>query len=101
MQPVTLYVTYQGTPDSRFDRRYYADKHLPLVREAFTPYGLLNLAVFYPETSQPGTLAICECIFRNKAAISTAFSSHEAAKVMKDVSQFTDIVPVRLHGIPL
>ncbi|MDI9769480.1 EthD family reductase [Pantoea dispersa] len=101
MQPVTLYVTYQGSPDSRFDRRYYADSHLPLVMEAFAPYGLLKLSVFYPETRQPGTLAICECIFRDDAAINDAFTSHEVERVMADVSHFTDISPVRLRGTPL
>jgi len=101
MQPVILYVTYQGAPDSRFDRRYYADSHLPLVMEAFAPYGLLKLSVFYPETKQPGTLAICECIFRNEAAISDAFTSHEVEKVMADVRHFTDISPVRFRGTPL
>jgi hypothetical protein len=29
-----IYVTYAGTPDTRFDRDYYVNGHLPLVMEA-------------------------------------------------------------------
>ena len=101
MEPVTLYVTYQGNLNSYFDRAYYANRHLPLVTKSFTQYGLTSVSVFYPEISQPGTLVICECIFRDEAAIHTAFSSSEATEVMNDVAHFTDINPVRLRGIPL
>lgn len=101
MNPVTLYVTYQGDQDAHFDRSYYAKKHLPLVKASFTRYGLLSLSVFYPEMSQSGTIAICECVFRDDMAISAAFDSPEASAVMKDVVQFTRIVPVRLRAIPL
>lgn len=101
MNPVTLYVTYQGDQDAHFDRSYYAKKHLPLVKASFTRYGLLSLSVFYPEISQSGTIAICECVFRDETAISAAFDSPEASAVMKDVVQFTRIVPVRLRAIPL
>lgn len=101
VEPITLYVTYQGNLNSYFDRDYYANRHLPLVTKSFTQYGLTSVSVFYPEISQPGTLVICECIFRDEAAIHTAFSSSEATEVMHDVAHFTDINPVRLRGIPL
>jgi len=101
MNPVTLYVTYQGTPHSHFDRNYYTNKHIPLVRDSFTQYGLLSLSVFFPEISQPGTMVICECVFRDETAIHAAFSSPEAAEVIKDVVQFTDMNPIRVCGIPL
>lgn len=31
----TVYVTYEGTPGDRFDRRYYVERHLPLVMGAW------------------------------------------------------------------
>ncbi|AGB81695.1 hypothetical protein D781_1387 [Serratia sp. FGI94] len=101
MDSVTLYVTYQGNLNSYFDRDYYANRHLPLVKKSFAQYGLMSISVFYPEILQTGTLVICECIFRDEAAIHTAFSSSEATEVMDDVAHFTDISPVRLRGIPL
>lgn len=39
---VTLYVYYQGTPETRFDRDYYTNHHLPLCMEAWQQYGLLS-----------------------------------------------------------
>jgi uncharacterized protein (TIGR02118 family) len=98
MKTVTLYVTYQGTPQSRFDREYYNSQHLPLVMASFARYGLLSVAAFYPALQQPGTLAICECIFRDETAIEASFSSPEATAVMADVGLFTDITPVRLRA---
>ena len=100
MNTATLYVIYQGNPHDHFDRSYYAEKHLPLVNASFARYGLLNLSVFYPEVSQPGTLAICECIFRDEEAMNTAFNSPEAAAVIQDVAEFTHLTPIRLRGIP-
>lgn len=99
MTPATLFVSYQGALDAHFDRHYYTTEHLPLVKEAFTQYGLLSLSVFYPESRQSGTIAICECRFRDEASVSNAFNSPEALAVMNDVAQFTSIVPVRLRGI--
>lgn len=101
MQSVTLYVTYQGDKHSNFDRSYYAKHHLPLVTKSFAQYGLLSVSAFYPEVVQPGTLVICECLFCDEPAIHAAFSSAEAAEVMNDVPQFTDITPVRFLGTPL
>ncbi|AXF12718.1 EthD family reductase (plasmid) [Paraburkholderia graminis] len=98
---VTLYVTYAGAHGARFDRTYYVDRHLPLVMHHWAQYGLTSVAAFFPATEQPGTLAICECRFRDDAAVDTAFASPEAAEVMADVPRFTDIAPRRLCAMPL
>lgn len=100
MKPATLYVTYQGNPDTHFDRSYYSKEHLPLVKSSFSQYGLLSLSAFYPEKSQSGTIAICECFFQDEASITRSFNSPEALAVMDDVSKFTNIIPVRLRGMP-
>ena len=98
MTHVTVYVTYAGTAGSRFDQDYYHSKHLPLVMASFARYGLLSVAAFYPAVPQPGTVAICECIFRDDTAIEASFTSPEATAVMADVMQFTDIAPVRVRA---
>ncbi|MBB3003949.1 uncharacterized protein (TIGR02118 family) [Paraburkholderia tropica] len=102
----TVYVTYQGAPHDRFDRRYYVERHLPLVMQAWRRYGLERVAAFFPalsdaDTTRDITLAICECHFRDEAAISAAFGSPEAAEVMADVTAFTDISPTRLRVAPM
>ncbi|MCA8271589.1 EthD family reductase [Burkholderia sp. AU30280] len=93
----TVYVTYEGTPDERFDRSYYVEYHLPLVMQAWRRYGLERVAAFFPALTHVGTVVICECIFRDEAAIEAAFGSPEAVQVMADVATFTDMFPKRLH----
>jgi uncharacterized protein (TIGR02118 family) len=92
-----VYVTYDGTPNDRFDRSYYVEHHLPLVMQAWQRYGLESVAAFFPPVTHAGTLVICECRFRDEAAIETAFGSAETQKVMADVPKFTDLAPTRLR----
>lgn len=96
-----VYVTYEGAPGDRFDRRYYVEHHLPLVLRAWQRYGLESVAAFFPPLTHVGTLVICECRFRDEAAIETAFGSPEVAAVMADVSRFTDLAPTRVRVAPL
>lgn len=44
----TIFVTYPGDATTRFDRDYYIQAHMPLVRDAWRPYGLLASAAFFP-----------------------------------------------------
>ncbi|CDG39673.1 MULTISPECIES: EthD family reductase [Asaia] len=101
MNEAVLYVIYRGDPADRFDRAYYSEHHLPLVRDAFTPHGLVSLAAFYPAQHAPGTIALCECRFIDAPSIGRAFGSPEAAPVMADIPRFTDLQPIRLSAIPL
>ncbi|GBR54705.1 MULTISPECIES: EthD family reductase [Gluconobacter] len=101
MSEPVLYVIYRGTPADRFDRAYYEEHHLPLVRSAFAAYGLISLAAFYPALDTSETVAICECRFTASASIEAAFSSPEISAVMADVPRFTDLEPLRLRVLPL
>jgi len=98
---VTIYVTYQGDQQSRFDREYYVNGHIPLVMKAWQQYGLLSAAAFFPAVGQRGTIAICECVFRDEKALEAAFHSPEAPDVMADVPHFTDITPVTVRTVAL
>lgn len=99
--PVVIYVTYQGTPQDAFDRSYYVNVHLPLVMKAWAQYGLLSLDAFFPSTEREGTIAICECVFRNEAALEAAFASPEVSAVMADVPHFTAMTPQRVRAVAL
>jgi uncharacterized protein (TIGR02118 family) len=90
-----LYVTYPGAAAVRFDRDYYVDHHVPLVKKQFTRYGLLTAAAYFPAEADAGLIAVCVCEFDNEQAIEDAFSSAGAEAVMADVKNFTDLVPVR------
>ncbi|WP_144138323.1 EthD family reductase [Paraburkholderia sp. BCC1884] len=97
----TVYVTYKGALGDRFDRSYYVEHHLPLVMQAWRRYGLESIAAFFPPVTHVGTVVICECRFRDAAAIETAFGSPETQDVMSDVPNFTDLAPARLRITPL
>ena len=45
---INVFVTYPGTASTRFDREYYAEKHLPLVDRVWGPHGLESTAAFFP-----------------------------------------------------
>lgn len=98
---VTIYVTYQGEPNAHFDRAYYVDHHLPLVMQHWAQYGLESVAALFPAVAQAGTLAICECRFRDMVSVDAAFASPEAAEVMADLSHFTDLAAHRSRAMPL
>ena len=99
--PVVVYVTYRGTPDTRFDRDHYVHRHLPLVLDAWRPHGLEGVAAFFPTIATAGTIAICECQFRDDAAVEASFASPETPRVMADVARFTDAAPARARAVPL
>ncbi len=96
-----LYVTYPGDPNTRFDRKYYVESHLPLVMKHWSRYGLASVAAFFPEGSGAGTIALCACRFRDEQAIRNAFASPEAGKVMADIPHFTDAQPSQSLSVPL
>jgi uncharacterized protein (TIGR02118 family) len=98
---VVIYVIYTGEASDRFDRDYYDATHLPLVMDAWAKYGLLGTTAFFPSQDRIGTIALCECVFRDEAALEAAFASPEAAAVMADVIAFTDLIPTRVRAAPL
>ena len=97
----TLLVTYAGDANTRFDRDYYANTHLPLVREAWGPHGLETIAAFFPAGDGAGTIAVCVCGFRDEAAMNGALGSSQTPRVMADVEHFTDVKPSQSRAVPL
>ena len=97
----TLYVTYPGDANTRFNRSYYVRTHLPLVLESWRKYGLETVAAFFPEGSGEGTIAICVCNFRDEQSIRESFAGSEALEVMADIPNFTDAKPSQSLSSPL
>lgn len=98
---VVVYVTYHGTPQDRFDRDYYIAAHLPFVLKAWSQYGLLGVTALFPAPEQEGTVALCECVFRDEGAVEAAFASPEASAVMADVPRYTALAPRRFRAVAL
>ncbi|WNG85903.1 EthD family reductase [Mycobacterium sp. ITM-2016-00317] len=91
----TMFVTYAGDASTRFDRDYYVDTHLPLVRAAWEPHGLRSATAFFPAGTVEGTIALAVCEFADDAAVDAALGSPDSAAVMADVANFTDASPTR------
>jgi uncharacterized protein (TIGR02118 family) len=100
MMKTTLFVTYPGDSDTRFDREYYVRTHLPLVMEAWGPYGLETATAFFPTGDGAGMIAIAVCVLRDEAAMKAALGSQQTEGVMADVKKFTDAQPSRSVGVP-
>ncbi|MBC9175697.1 EthD family reductase [Pseudoroseomonas ludipueritiae] len=97
--PTIIYVTYQGSATTRFDRGYYVGTHLPLVMKAWEGHGLESAAAFFPAAAQDGTIAICELRFRDDAALAASLASADTSEVMADVARFTDVKPVLARAV--
>ncbi|MCP4029564.1 MAG: EthD family reductase [Sphingomonas sp.] len=93
----TLLVTYPRTDSATFDLDAYLDRHLPLVRDSWTRYGLTRASAFIPEEPAPAYAAVAVLEFSDGAALDAALASPEAATVFGDVATFTDIAPVPLR----
>ena len=98
---VTMYVTYEGNSQTRFDRAHWVDVHLPLVRECWGPHGLLSAAAFFPSGDGAGVIAICPCVFRDETAMTSALASTETKRVMDDVKKVTNVEPKRSLASPI
>lgn len=97
----TLFVTYPGDAGTRFDRDYYVATHLPLVRDAWGPYGLETAEALFPPGEGAETIAVCVCQFRDEAAVDAALAAPQTAGVMADVRHFTDATPSQRRAAPL
>jgi uncharacterized protein (TIGR02118 family) len=86
----TLVVTHPVKDGAMFDARYYVARHIPLVREKWTQYGLTSVRALMPETPGAAYNAIAILDFTDAAAADRAIGSPEAPEVMGDVVNFTD-----------
>ena len=98
---VTMYVTYAGDAGTRFDREHWINAHLPLVRGAWEPHGLISTAGFFPVGDGSGLIAICPCVFRDESSMEAALASPDTERVMADVARVTDVRPTRSRAVPL
>jgi uncharacterized protein (TIGR02118 family) len=94
---VIIFVTYQGDAESRFDRAYYVERHVPMLRRVFGPLGMTSAQAFFPASDEAGTIAICECRYRDEASLSACYASPDMPGLAADVGNFTDIMPVQVR----
>jgi uncharacterized protein (TIGR02118 family) len=90
-------VFYPQGEGSKFDMKYYLEKHIPMVREKMGS-ALKSVAVEQGLSGgMPGTsityTTICHLLFDSVDAFQVAFAPH-AEVVMGDISNYTNIQPV-------
>ncbi|WP_321917660.1 MULTISPECIES: EthD family reductase [unclassified Paraburkholderia] len=89
----TLIVSYPSTEGGTFDRDYYLSNHAPLVRSAWSEFGLKSAEVLFPSPMPQPFACVAILRFSDQIGIDAALSSAKTAEVMGDVRNFTNITP--------
>lgn len=89
-----MLVVCAGDSGTRFDKDYYATKHLALARECWGRYGLLGVEAFYPVGDGDGWVSVGVYRFAEPGDVEVALNSPETERVMADVKNFTDTTVV-------
>lgn len=98
---IRVSVIYPRSENAKFDLDYYLEKHVPLVKEAYNPYGLLEAqvdqGVSLSSKHPSDNILVCYLLFKDLDSVKQAFKN-AGATVMKDVANFTDIEPQVTFG---
>ena len=90
---VLVSVLYPNQPGSRFDERYYLDKHIPLVRQRWEPMGLTDLRLLRGTNTPDGGAApyrvMALLTFESAEALQKALAAH-GRELFGDIPNFTD-----------
>jgi uncharacterized protein (TIGR02118 family) len=90
-------VFYPQSPGSKFDMKYYLDKHIPLVQQRV---GSALKCVAVEQGLAGGTpgapmtyVAMCHLLFDSVDAFQASFGAH-ASEIMADIPNYTNIQPI-------
>ena len=95
----TISVIYPNKPGSRFDVKYYTEKHMPLAIKLLKKHpGYLGISVERGVGgAMPGTdaafAALCHFKFKSAEDFQAAFGPH-AEELLGDIPNYTDIEPI-------
>lgn len=93
---VLVSVMYPNQSGARFDRDYYLQTHIPLVKERWGPMGLQEVrlvrGVGTPDGSAAPHQVIALLFFRSLQDFQNAAQAH-AQEILADVPKFTDVQP--------
>ena len=89
----TVMLRYTGTKNDRFDRDYYCSIHMPAVSQKWNKYGLISATEFFLVllNDEPGTVCICECVFRDEQSMQVAFLAERTKELVSDIKNFTNL----------
>lgn len=94
---IKVSVMYPATPGARFDHDYYRDKHMPLVARlmgANCHHYTVDKGLAGGAPGQPATyVGMCHIYCESVAAFQAGFGPN-AAQIMGDIPNYTDLQPV-------
>lgn len=94
---IRVAVMYSNEPQMSFDRDYQVGTHTPLVRERYSPHGLIELemdeAVNQSDENAAPYVAIAYMTFPGMGEFLAAIEA-AGKEVMRDIRNFTDIKPL-------
>ena len=94
---ICITAIYANTRGSRFDGRYYAERHRPMAESLLGQHGLhalrISLGVEGLDASPPPFWAISEMIFPSRAAFDAAMGACGDA-LFADAPNYTDVTPI-------
>jgi uncharacterized protein (TIGR02118 family) len=94
---IRVSVSYPATPGARFDLDYYMKKHIPMVEQLLTKFGMSGysvskgLAGFAP--GSPAEFMIMAQINIDTMEHLQAGMAAESPTIMADIPNYTDIQP--------
>ena len=94
---IKVSVMYPYQAGARFDHDYYADQHMPLLKQRMGDHCLYytvdrGLAGWEPG-SPPAYVAMCHVFCTSVEAFQQGFGPH-AAEILADIPHYTDLQPV-------
>ncbi|MFD2934397.1 EthD family reductase [Spirosoma flavum] len=94
---IRLTVLYPKTDSSQFDLTYYLDKHIPLLKERLTPYGLVGVdmqeGLAGAADAQPLYAMITGLAFNTADELDRGMTTH-GAELLGDIPNFTGVQPI-------
>jgi uncharacterized protein (TIGR02118 family) len=94
---IKVSVMYPYKPDARFDTDYYANRHMPMLKELMGPACLYYSVDHGVSAGRPGTpaayVAMCHIHCDSVEAFNASFGPH-AKKIMADLPNYTDLQPI-------
>jgi len=90
---VRLVVLYPKTESSQFDLTYYLEKHIPLVKERLTPFGLTGVDMQESLAADAAYAMITGLAFNTTDELDKGMGTH-GAELLGDIPGFTDVQPI-------
>lgn len=88
---------YPNAEGSRFDARYYVERHEPFAKDMLEPFGLEEIrtaiGLFALDGAPPAFWAISEMVFATRAEFEAAMSQC-GERLFADIPNYTDVAPV-------